>query len=97
MFTENGALYPNPWAICKHNAIEQNLLQSERRTNVYANTNNEHWIVSDTKLDKNRSSFIGSKYIETTANTIDIYNEENNGLVFGFMQQYYDPKQYDWV
>lgn len=109
MFAENGAFFPTSWALRQLFANEhhqpQQLSQSKRGTNVNSNAINEHWIVSKTKLDKNRSPFVGSKFIEFTTNNYNnnntatsiIHNDENDGLVFGSTQQFCDPKQYDWV
>lgn len=95
MFLATEKFYPS-WDKRTFNAIEQHL-QSNNGTNIYSNTRTEHWIPSNRHLDKNGSFIIGSQFTESATNSNGIHNDENDGLVFGCPQQYYDSKQYAWV
>lgn len=96
-----GTMHPTQWAILS--GIEHELQLPTGRTNDYTNyfgtdniSNNNNWILSNTNLDKIRSSTLRSKFFNfTNSNNNGIHNDENNGLVFGC--QYYDAKQYEWV
>lgn len=90
MFTANGALHPNQWA------IEQELQQSIEKTRNYSDISIsiKHYIQSNTNLDQIRSFTIGSKFIEPFTNNA---YDENDGLVFECLEQYYDAKQYTRV
>lgn len=98
MSTPSGAFFPKSWAIPKYNGSNFELPElSNRGTNDYSNANNSYWILSNTNLDKNGSTIIRSEPIESTKFGNGFYNDENDGLVFGCPQQYYDSKQYEWV
>lgn len=103
MLSSVGNFYPQRDS-CKFNGFDQEYeqLHSNYRptlsgTKANANTTYEHWIPPNTDVHKNGPFIIRSQFDQFATLHNPIHNDENDGLVFGCPEQYYDTRQYSWV
>lgn len=102
MLSSVGIIYPNQWDNCKHGfdreyeQLHSNYVPPLYGTNAITSTTFDHWTLSNIASYKN-GSFINRSHSDQFANFKRIHNDEDDGLVFGCPEEYYDTKQYDWV